>query len=333
MKFSVKDYLLKTPPEYKGLIAIEWLTLGYIAVTSILMLIFSSRIENLLGMIMLRGGAVALIFAGYSFYRKHPSRIAILMRVTFQIALLALWYPDIYQISSLFPNLDHKVALIEQIIFNGQPSITFSENLTSHFFSECFYMGYLFYFPMIGILLLFYFFMREREFVPAATVVLGAFFTYYLVFLFVPVAGPQYYFHAIGLDAARDGIFTPVGLWFNNSIDMLEPPGWKDGVFYQLLSVIRESERPVASFPSSHVGVSTIIMFLAFRTRNKGLISILLPLWIFLCCATVYIRAHYVIDVIAGFITAPIVFWLLTRPKVLGPLSGHPNAQGSCCRE
>lgn len=333
MKFSFKDLLLKKEPQYKGLLSIEWLTLGYTFVTTVLMLIFSSRIDNLSGMIILRAGAIALIMTGFTVYRRYPSKVTLLLRVTFQIAMLAFWYPDLYNISRLVTNADHIIATLEQQVFGCQPAILFAENCTSHFFSECFYMGYLFYFPLIGILLLFYFFVRNNEFVPAATIVLGAFFTYYLVFLFVPVAGPQYYFHAIGLDAARAGEFTPVGMWFDNSIEMLDPPGWKDGLFYQALAVVRESERPVASFPSSHVGVSTIIMILAFRTKNKGLIGILFPLWVFLCCATIYIRAHYVVDIIAGFITAPTVLWLLSRPKVLGPLSERPSAPESSNQE
>lgn len=333
MKLALKDLLLKTEPQYKGLLSIEWLTLGYVFVTSVLMLLFASRIENLGGMIILRTGALVLIMTGYTVYRRYPSKGTLFLRVAFQIAMLAFWYPDLYNFSRLFTNADHIIATLEQLVFGCQPAINFAENVTSHFLSECFYMGYLSYFPMIGILLMYYFFMRNKEFVPAATIVLGAFFTYYLVFLFVPVAGPQYYFHAIGLDAARAGEFAPVGLWFDNSLEMLDPPGWKDGLFYQALAVVRESERPVASFPSSHVGVSTIIMILAVRTRNKGLIGILFPLWVFLCCATIYIRAHYVVDIIAGFITAPTVLWLLSRPKVLGPISERPSAPESLNQE
>ena len=61
MKLALKDLLLKTEPQYKGLLSIEWLTLGYVFVTSVLMLLFASRIEDLGGMIILRTGALVLI--------------------------------------------------------------------------------------------------------------------------------------------------------------------------------------------------------------------------------------------------------------------------------
>lgn len=311
---SLKDYLLKSESPRQGLLPIEWLTVAYVAFTSIVMLIFGSRMTDIAGMVVLRAGALAVIGAGYLLYKKFPVRLTAMLRVGLLVALLAFWYPDLYGICKIFPNADYPFAVLEQNIFGCQPALLFSEVCTSKFLSECFYMGYFFYFPMIALVLIYYFFARPADFERCATIILGAFFTYYLVFMFLPVAGPQYYFNAIGLDAAYAGDFHPVGDWFGSNMDMLEPPGWKDGFFYKTLAVVRESgERPVASFPSSHVGVSTILMFMAVKARSKGLLTILTPLWIFLCCATIYIRAHYVVDVIAGFITAPLVYLLLYK--------------------
>lgn len=310
---KLKSFVLQREQPRKGLLPIEWLTVGYVAFSSIVMLIFGGRITDVSPMVLLRAGALALVCAGYLLYRKFPVRLTVMLRVGLQVALLAFWYPDLYGICRVFPNADYGFAVLEQNVFGCQPSLLFSEVCTSKFLSECFYMGYLFYFPMIALLLTYYFFARPAGFEKCATVILGAFFTYYLVFMFLPVAGPQYYFNAIGLDAAYAGDFHPVGDWFNSNIDMIEPPGWKDGFFYKTLAVVRESERPVASFPSSHVGVSTILMILAVKARSKGFLAVLTPLWLFLCCATVFIRAHYVVDVIAGFITAPLVYLLLNK--------------------
>ena len=52
-------------------------------------------------------------------------------------------------------------------------------------------------------------------------------------------------------------------------------------------------------------GVSTIIMILAWKADRKKRVFIgLLPFYVFLCCATVYIHAHYAVDAIAGFLAA-----------------------------
>lgn len=310
---TLKNTLLQPERVRKGLLPIEWLTVAYVAFTSILMLIFGSRMSDIGGMIALRAAALACVGVGFYCYKRTPSRFTLMLRVLFQVGLLAFWYPDLYGICRVFPNADHVFAGLEQQVFGCQPALLFSEVCTSKILSECFYMGYLFYFPMIAMVLVFYLFARYESFEKAATIVLGSFFAYYLVFLFLPVAGPQYYFNAIGIDAAYNGDFQPIGHWFNSNIEMLDPPGWKGGIFYKLLTIVRESERPVASFPSSHVGVSFIVVLLALKTRSKGLLAVLLPLWVFLVCATVFIRAHYVVDVFAGFLTAPVVYLMLNK--------------------
>ena len=61
-------------------------------------------------------------------------------------------------------------------------------------------------------------------------------------------------------------------------------------------------ERPTAAFPSSHVGISVVCMLLAWRTGSRKLFFTLLPFAMLICLATVYVRAHYAIDVLAGLV-------------------------------
>ena len=70
-------------------------------------------------------------------------------------------------------------------------------------------------------------------------------------------------------------------------------------------------ERPTAAFPSSHVGVSTIVMLLAWKTGSRRLLYCLLPLYVLLCFSTVYIQAHYAIDVIGGWVSGAVLFFTL----------------------
>jgi membrane-associated phospholipid phosphatase len=59
------------------------------------------------------------------------------------------------------------------------------------------------------------------------------------------------------------------------------------------------------------VGISTIVMIMAWRV-SKRLAYILLPFYVLLCCATVYIQAHYLIDSLVGFFSAFFVYQLAT---------------------
>jgi membrane-associated phospholipid phosphatase len=66
-------------------------------------------------------------------------------------------------------------------------------------------------------------------------------------------------------------------------------------------------EKPTGAFPSSHVGLTIITMSILFKNTKK-FFFIILPVAIILVTSTVYIKAHYLIDVIAAFIVAPIIF-------------------------
>ena len=58
-------------------------------------------------------------------------------------------------------------------------------------------------------------------------------------------------------------------------------------------------------------------MILAWQSKNKTLFFSLLPFTILIFLATIYIRAHYAIDVIAGFIVGILfyLFWNMVARK------------------
>ena len=92
---------------------------------------------------------------------------------------------------------------------------------------------------------------------------------------------------------------------------MMKSPGYSDGIFYHLITDVHNAgEHPTAAFPSSHVGISVIALLMAGRARSKGLFFTLLPFVVLICFATVYIRAHYAIDVLGGLIAAAAFYFL-----------------------
>ena len=92
----------------------------------------------------------------------------------------------------------------------------------------------------------------------------------------------------------------------------LPGPGYQHGFFYSLVEGSQQvGERPTAAFPSSHVGISTILMIMAWR-GSKKLFACLMPFYMLLCGATVYIQAHYVIDAIVGFFSAFLLYVVVT---------------------
>lgn len=56
--------------------------------------------------------------------------------------------------------------------------------------SEFFELSYVAYYPIIILVCVFYFFARYKEFQKCCFIVLASFFTYYLIFDFIPVVVP-----------------------------------------------------------------------------------------------------------------------------------------------
>lgn len=297
----------------KGLLAAEWVVLGYMLLTLLLMLFTSTKLVNPESILWGRVRILFTTLALWLVYRLIPCRFTHLCRIFFQMVLLSWWYPDTYEFNRIFPNLDHVFANWEQQLFGCQPALLFSQAFTHPAFSELMHLGYASYYPLIALVSFWYFFYRYNEFDRTTFIILCSFFIYYVIFILLPVSGPQYYYLAAGLDNIAHGVFPNVHDYFMTHNESLPIPGWHDGVCYKLVaSAHTAGERPTAAFPSSHVGVTTILILLAWRARNKSLLIVLLPLYVLMCFATVYIQAHYAIDVLAGWVSALLFYAFLS---------------------
>lgn len=312
MAIKIGDLFKREKKAAKGLLSFEWVAFGYLAFTVLMMIILWDKLTNAEDMIKGRIQFVLVTLALWAVYRLWPCRLTIFLRILGQMAFLGWWYPDTYEINRALPNLDHLFAGWEQSLFGCQPSLLFSQKITYGWFSELMCLGYVSYFPLMLITYLYYFFKRYKEFQMTAFVMLGAFFVYYVVFVLLPVTGPQFYYLAVGPEKIAAGIFPNIGDWFLTHSERMAAPGWTDGFWYHMLDLTHDAgERPTAAFPSSHVGVTTVVMLLALRTRSKGLIFTILPFYILMCLSTVYIYAHYAIDAIAGMVTGVLLYYLL----------------------
>jgi membrane-associated phospholipid phosphatase len=293
----------------RGLLEVEWVIMGYLMLTLLLMLFTWTKLPDPEPMLWGRFRVVVSTLALWGVYRLVPCRFTMLCRVTLQLALLSWWYPDTFSLNRIFPNLDHHFAALEQSIFGCQPALEFANHWTHPVWSELMYLGYSSYFLLICIVVVYYFIWRYEEFHRTVFIILTSFFVYYVIFVALPVTGPQYYYLAVGLDNISQGVFPNVGDYFLTHDEMMKMPGYEDGWFYQIMvNAHSAGERPTAAFPSSHVGVTVILLLLAWRSRSRPLIWFVFTLFLLMCLATVYIRAHYVIDVFAGLLSAIIMY-------------------------
>ena len=202
-------------------------------------------------------------------------------------ALMTFLYKETAMLNTLiFPKIDEFLSNLDQNIFKFQPSIEFSKHFNSLFFSELFYFGYFCYYllPLVVLGILYKFLPQKIE--EFGFILITSFLLYYFIFIIIPAEGPQFYF------TFPDNYIEAQGI-FGNAIKLIQKNG----------------EAPTAAFPSSHVGISWIVIFWLYQNFRKS-VKYFLPFVILLMFSTVYIKAHYFVDVVAGFLTAPIVFFL-----------------------
>ncbi len=108
-----------------------------------------------------------------------------------------------------------------------------------------------------------------------------------LGYLIVPAIGPKFTLH----DVYTVPLTQPLAV-FNRQIE-----------FMNFARIRRDC------FPSLHVGMSFLVWLYAWR-NSKKLFWVLLPFILSLWFSTVYLRYHYTVDCIAGFILAPLCYWL-----------------------
>jgi len=219
--------------------------------------------------------------------RKISKNFFQLLQNILVFALMTFLYKETAMLNTLiFPKIDGFLSNLDQTIFNFQPSIEFSKHFNSLFFSELFYFGYFCYYllPLVVFGFLYKFLPQKIE--EFGFILISSFLLYYFIFIIIPAEGPQFYF------TFPDNYIEAQGI-FGNAIKLIQKNG----------------EAPTAAFPSSHVGISWIVIFWLYQNLRKS-VKYFLPFVILLMFSTVYIKAHYFVDVVAGFLTAPIVFFL-----------------------
>lgn len=270
------------------LLPVERVMLFYLLITGIYILIFHNTLQKESFHLVFRIIATGIIFA-FALFDKNFINIKLLrlIRNTFPFLLLVYVYKETDYLNNLLiaDNLDYIIIQAESKIFSTLPSVAFSSLVPSDFFSELMYFGYFSYYVMItSIPLYIYFFVNRHQGEQAIFIIISSFLIYYLIFIILPVAGPQFY--------------------LSEYLDPM-PHAYFFGPIVRYIQSFAESE--TAAFPSSHVSVCMMLIWISFLYARKFMV-IILPVSVLLILSTVYIRAHYIIDVAGGILFTPLLY-------------------------
>lgn len=231
---------------------------------------------------------IVIIFLASIRNRNHLYKTRQFVRIFFPLILLAYLYKETDYLNNLiFPeNLDIFFSRIEEGLFATQPSYWFAQICNSNIFAELMYFGYFSYYLLLAGIPLYFYFKRETKTAEQLVFMLSnSFLIYYILFIILPVAGPQFYF--------TDWVIIPGGYLFGPIMKTIQANG----------------EAPTAAFPSSHVSICLMVLMFCYKYSRK-LLMVIIPIATLLILSTVYIRAHYVIDVIAAIALTPLIYYI-----------------------
>ena len=265
---------------------IEQITFYYALLTAIYMLALPGVVgNNLLPLLSVR---IIILFALFilQWLDTKQSPLMAVIRQVLPLALVIYWYPETYYIDSFFfPNLDGFFMEADELLFGGQPSLAFCRAMPWPWFNELMNFSYLSFYFIIILTVVASYKIKKTKGAETAFVLLLSFLLYYVLFIIFPVMGPQFYF-------PDPDNCTPDTWPFRTAMRCLQDWG----------------ERPTGAFPSSHVGVTVICLVLLYAQKIRKLFWSILPLVVLLIVSTVYIKAHYLIDVMAGLLTVPFLY-------------------------
>jgi membrane-associated phospholipid phosphatase len=302
---------------------VDYATQAYMAVVGLLILLFHNEtVPHWPRLLAAHAAGMALIHWLIQAQARHKS-VGVLnfLRHFYPVLLYTVFFMETGLLNRMFfrDYLDPVVAEWEERIFGCQPSVLFMEKLPWLPVSEVFYASYFSYYVMIvgvGIAL---FLRSRRQFFHYVSVVSFLFYVCYLIYIFLPVIGSRVFFRQV------DG-YAPPPATQALAITDAYPEAVQAGVFFQMMKwVYREFEAPGAAFPSSHVAVALCTVFFSWRYLRRIRYAHLAVV-VLLCFATVYCRYHFVVDVLAGLLTAAVLIptgnWLYFK-------FGNPGLEGA----
>jgi len=283
--------------------------------------IFKLRIEEFLALVFF-GPMVYLTLKAYLFFKAQGQvprvfigdvqRVFAVVMVIGALILIAKYRPQWKFLRDILPfafclaiytnlhdtihfanphDIHDTLIAIDAWMFGVQPSVwaeRFIHPALTEFFSFC-YMNFFIFAPAVALTL--YLQGRKREFRNTMASVILCFYTGYVLYLIFPAVPPRIMLKDMYTLTFKG---TPMA----------------DAALMMVGALPSDSR---AAFPSLHSAVTLLSLMFAFK-YVRWLFWIMLPFCVGLILSTIYLRHHYVIDLLAGFALGITAFIL--GPKV-----------------
>ncbi len=284
MNFFMTLFFIFVPKFYKmkqlisKLKSFDYIIISYCLITGIYISFGYNQLEHMWNHLILR--FVVILFSLLIVYYSDQNKFIQFLRNFYPLVLLSFFYSETGYFNQLiFSPFDSYLVQLEGFIFGIQPSIEFSKLISNQWFSELMHFGYFSYYLIIFAVPLLFYLKEQDKFERSMFIIILSFSFYYILFFLLPSIGPQFYF-----DVTLTSV--PEGFLFDKIMRI----------------VIETAETQTGAFPSSHIGITIILLILIYK-HFKPFFKYLILVSVILTLSTVYLKAHYIVDVLAGFIS------------------------------
>ncbi len=281
--------------------------LGMLIIYTMLSLIFWGQLQtpilNFLSYIVIATGVI--VFAIVSSKYK-GGKVFTLVRRLYVIPIVFFIYSNIHLYIPLVNPHDYDTTLIawDLAIFGVNPTEWIGK-LANPLLTEYLQFAYMMFYVLPFILGV-EFTLRESDdrFFEFARIVIFGFFFSYILYFFMPAIGPRFTIHDFSMiNTELPGLFLTD--FFR---DLVNAGG---GVMPDTVNPAEIVNRDC--MPSGHTMMTLITILIAFKFKSKYK-WIVAVIGFSLIFSTVYLRYHYVVDVVAGIAFALLTMWL--EPKI-----------------
>ena len=274
---------------------VDVLAIGINSFFAVMHFVFASDPTNLLlgiGFLAASGGTLAFAAAEARGYIRRGTVLHFLRFFHVQ-TLYAAYFMRVIALSQLVwggRSFDPFFFGLEEAVFGVQLAFVLSDRF-GHLraLNELMFFAYFAFYAVLclpGWLL--YVKRRYREAERALFTITASFGLLYVWYVFFPVHGPKYYIETLN------------ALWYQNLEGYL---------FASIMKTLfADANLAGAAVPSSHVAIATIATILVGRSMPR-LLLVFVPITALLCVSTVYLYAHYAVDVLLAFAVVPVLLW------------------------
>ncbi len=271
----------------------QWLTSLCLLSLSLVVLIFRGQIPQWHSLLLNYTLLLGVLFAlKVSSDRGSTGKVGAFFRDFSPILFVVLIYESLGRlIQYLRPDIDSALIRIDFSVFGVHPCI-WMERYIVPWFTDIMSIAYIsYYFLPVVLIAVLYLKNQTREFDESIFVLLVGYYVSFVGYILFPAIGPRYALSSI-CSVPLEGSFIT-------------------NFVRDTLNALEHNKRDC--MPSGHTEIVLIVLFLAYRFQ-KVVFYIFLPIVCCLILSTVYLRYHYVVDLVVGALIA--VGCMIAAPRL-----------------